>query len=230
MLSFVVIAVILVICFFSVTIDQTYGKPIITISNDEVALTETFAASLEKLLFKTYVEDIIELAQYNNRTHHGNQNGLLLYNKYTRKDFVKLLNWKSDESGTINGYKFGNNTLPIFITYHKQDDISDNTKYEDEFLSPDELKWFTRSNRKLDSKEVQRILAHQKNNVDMYIFVKKEDVVDGNEYYFLGKAHYLEGTAEETIMPNEKKDNIVTMTLSMETPVKDEIYRYIIEE
>ena len=64
----------------------------------------------------------------------------------------------------------------------------------------------------------------------MYIFVKKEDVVDGNEYYFLGKAHYLEGTAEETTMPNEKKDNIVTMTLSMETPVKDEIYRYIIEE
>lgn len=216
--------------FFSVTIDQTYGKPIITISNDEVALTETFAASLEKLLFKTYVEDIIELAQYNNRTHHGNQNGLLLYNKYTRKDFVKLLNWKSDESGTINGYKFGNNTLPIFITYHKQDDISDNTKYEDEFLSPDELKWFTRSNRKLGSKEVQKILAHQKNNVDMYIFVKKEDVVDGNEYYFLGKAHYLEGIAEETTMPNEKKDNIVTMTLSMETPVKDEIYRYIIED
>lgn len=76
MLSFVVIIIILVICFFSVTIDQTYGKPIITISNDEVALTETFAASLEKLLFKTYVEDIIELAQYNNRTHQGNQNGL----------------------------------------------------------------------------------------------------------------------------------------------------------
>lgn len=39
----------------------------------------------------------------------------------------------------------------------------------------------------------------------MYNFVKKEDVVDGNEYYFLGKAHYLEGTAEETTMPNEKK-------------------------
>ncbi|PTJ64735.1 DUF3427 domain-containing protein, partial [Staphylococcus saprophyticus] len=165
----------------------------------------------------------------NNKTHQKNQNDLLLYNKYTRKDFVKLLNWKSDESGVINGYKFGNNTLPIFITYHKDDNISDNTKYEDEFLSPDELKWFTKSNRKLDSPEVQKILAHQKNNIDMYIFVKKEDVADGKEFYFLGKAHYIEGTAEQSTMPNENKDNIVTMTLSMETPVKDEIYRYILE-
>ncbi|MBO3061351.1 hypothetical protein J5E43_00235 [Mammaliicoccus fleurettii] len=31
-------------------------------------------------------------------------------------------------------------------------------------------------------------------------------------------------------MPNEKKNNVVTMTLSMEKPVQDEIYRYIIEE
>ncbi|MBO1212158.1 DEAD/DEAH box helicase [Staphylococcus nepalensis] len=215
--------------FFSDTINKTYGKPIITISNDEVTLTKSFAASLEKPLFKIYLEDIIELAQYNNKTYQKNQNRLLLYNKYTRKDFVKLLNWKSDESGVINGYKFGNNTLPIFITYHKEDNISDNTKYEDEFLSPDELKWFTKSNRKLDSPEVQKILAHQNNNVDMYIFVKKEDVLDGNEFYFLGKAHYLEGTAEQSKMPNENNDNIVTMTLSMETPVKDEIYRYILD-
>ncbi|MCE4981570.1 DEAD/DEAH box helicase [Mammaliicoccus sciuri] len=215
--------------FFSVTINKTYGSPIINIIDDEVRLTDTFSSALEKTVFKTYVDDIIELAKYNNMVHHGNQNGLLLYNKYTRKDFVKLLNWKSDESGTINGYKFGNNTLPIFITYHKQDDISDNTKYEDEFLSPDELKWFTRSNRTLESKEVQKILAHQKNNIDMYIFVKKEDVADGKEFYYLGKAHYIKDSAEQTIMPNAKQQNIVTMTLSMESPVKDEIYRYIIE-
>ncbi|MCD8809112.1 DUF3427 domain-containing protein [Mammaliicoccus sciuri] len=60
----------------------------------------------------------------------------------------------------------------------------------------------------------KKILAHQENNVDMYIFVKKEYVADG---------------AEQTIMPNAKQQNIVTMTLSMESTVKDEIYKYIIE-
>lgn len=63
----------------------------------------------------------------------------------------------------------------------------------------------------------------------MYIFVKKEDVADGKEFYYLGKAHYNKDSAEQTIMPNAKQQNIVTMTLSMESPVKDEIYRYIIE-
>lgn len=215
--------------FFKKTIDVTYGQPIIKVNNNDVTLTKSFSESLKKDLFKTYIIDLIELAEYNNKTHHNNQNGLILYNKYTRKDFVKLLNWDKDESNTINGYKFGHNTLPIFITYNKQDDISDNTKYEDKFLSPDELKWFTRSNRTLKSPEVQKILEHQKNNIDMFIFVKKEDTLDGNEFYFLGKANYIDGTAIQTTMPNENKDNVVTMNLSMETPVKDEIYRYIIQ-
>nr|WP_275067131.1 DUF3427 domain-containing protein [Mammaliicoccus sciuri] len=82
---------------------------------------------------------------------------------------------------------------------------------------------------KFESKEVQKILAHQENNIDMYIFVKKEDVADEKEFYYLGKAHYIIDSAEQTIMPNAKQQNIVTMTLSMESPVKDEIYRYIIE-
>lgn len=39
----------------------------------------------------------------------------------------------------------------------------------------------------------------------------------------------VKDSAEQTIMPNAKQQNIVTMTLSMESTVKDEIYRYIIE-
>ncbi|MCJ0934951.1 DUF3427 domain-containing protein [Mammaliicoccus sciuri] len=56
----------------------------------------------------------------------------------------------------------------------------------------------------------------------MYIFVKKEDVADGKEFYYLGKAHYIKDSAEQTIMPNAKQQNIVTMTLSMESPVKSD--------
>ena len=42
-------------------------------------------------------------------------------------------------------------------------------------LSQDELKWYTRSNRKLTSPEVQNILKHEENNTDMYIFCEKRD-------------------------------------------------------
>lgn len=213
--------------FFNSTINTTYGKPIINISNDSVCLSDTFAVSLEKPLFKMYVDDILELAEYKNTNYYANQNKLSLYKKYTRKDFVKLMNWNSDESGVINGYKIKDNMLPVFITYHKQDDISDNTKYKDEFLSPDELKWFTRSNRTLNSPEVQSILTHQENNINMYIFVKKEDTADGSEFYYLGRANYIKDTAKNEKMTNG--DSVVTMLLSMENPVPDELYRYIVE-
>ena len=50
------------------------------------------------------------------------------------------------------GYMIRSQKIPIFITYDKHEDISDSTKYEDEFLSQDELKWFTKSNRTLKTK------------------------------------------------------------------------------
>lgn len=53
-------------------------------------------------------------------------------------------------------------TIPFFITYDKHEDISENTKYEDEFLNQDELKWYTRSNRKLSFPEVKKYLNMRK--------------------------------------------------------------------
>ncbi|MGL4101626.1 DUF3427 domain-containing protein, partial [Staphylococcus epidermidis] len=81
------------------------------------------------------------------------KNSLILYNKYSREDYLKLLNWDKDESATINGYRMKHRTLPLFITYDKHENISHNTKYDDEFLSQNELKWYTRCNRKLTSPE-----------------------------------------------------------------------------
>ncbi|MCO0861197.1 DEAD/DEAH box helicase [Staphylococcus pasteuri] len=209
---------------FKSTIGDTYGEPLINIENDKIQLTKEFSNSLNNPLFLKYIFDLIELSKYNNRRYQDSGNRMIIYNKYSREDFVKLLNWDSDESGTINGYKMKHQTLPIFITYDKHEDISDNTKYEDEFLSQDELKWYTRLPRKIQSPEIQNILNHVENNVTMYIFVKKKDD-DGKYFYYLGTANYIEGTEEEDIMPNG--NSVVTMKLSMYQPVRDDIYRYI---
>ena len=59
---------------------------------------------------------------------------LTLYEKYTRKDACRLLNWKNDESSTIYGYKTKHQTCPIFVTYHKKDEVESSVNYGDEFL------------------------------------------------------------------------------------------------
>ena len=114
--------------------------------------------------------------------------------------------------------------MPIFITYDKHEDISDSTKYEDEFLSQDELKWFTKSNRTLKSKEVQKILSHRAKGIKMYIFVQKKDD-DGIYFYYLRTAGYIEGSEKQDKMPNGS--NVVTMDLALDKAVRDDIYRYI---
>ena len=57
--------------------------------------------------------------------------GLSLYQKYSRKDICRLLNWEKDESSTVYGYKIKYDTCPIFVTYHKKEDIAKSTMYDD---------------------------------------------------------------------------------------------------
>ncbi|MCC3755913.1 DUF3427 domain-containing protein [Staphylococcus capitis] len=210
--------------FYKKTIGDTYGNSLVKKDDDVVKLTREFKEALNKSLFKELFDDLIELALYNNLKYQDGKNQMILYNKYSREDFVKLLNWDKDESGTINGYRMKHQTLPLFITYDKHEDVSDNTKYEDEFLSQDELKWYTRSNRKLTSNEVQQIFKHKENNVQMFIFVKKRDD-EGKYFYYLGKGNYIPDSERQDYMPNG--NSVVTMNISMEKPIRDDIYRYI---
>ncbi len=215
--------------FFSKNIDKRYGTPMVEWDKETnlIGLTKPFKMNLKNEAFRHHVHDLIEVAQYKHKHVYQNQNDFILYERYSRKDFVKVMNWDKDESAVINGYKQKHHTLPIFITYHKSEDISDNTAYEDQFINQNELKWFTRSPRKLSSDEVQKVMRHQELNTPMYLFVKKEDG-EGTDFYYLGKARFMPGTAAQTKMPDGK--DVVTMHLALDTPVRDDIYRYLVEK
>ena len=52
-------------------------------------------------------------------------------------------------SNNIYGYRVLDDHIPVFITYKKSEDIEDNIKYEDHFISQDELAWVSRANASL---------------------------------------------------------------------------------
>lgn len=210
--------------FYNAGIEKIYGSPIIECNERMIRLSDAFTNALSNQTFKIFLEDLIELSKYNNEKYQKGKNGLILYNKYSREDFSKIFNWNKNGSSVIMGYMIRSQEMPIFITYDKHEDISDSTKYEDEFLSQDELKWFTKSNRTLKSKEVQKILSHRAKGIKMYIFVQKKDD-DGIYFYYLGTAGYIEGSEKQDKMPNGS--NVVTMDLALDKAVRDDIYRYI---
>ncbi|MFC5530484.1 DUF3427 domain-containing protein [Cohnella yongneupensis] len=153
---------------------------------------------------------------------------LTLHQKYTRKDVCRLLNWESDESSTMYGYKTKYQTCPIFVTYHKHEEVDSSINYGDELLNPTTFKWFTRSNRTLHSDEVKKIIDAQSNHTSIHIFVKKDDD-EGSDFYYLGKAAPDVETVKETTMAGKDGGQlpVVTMNMMLEHAVENKLYQYI---
>ena len=67
------------------------------------------------------------------------------------------------------GYRIKHGTCPIFVTYDKNEDISESTKYKDEFISKESFSWMTRSKVKLESKEAQAIIKDKDLKIHMFV-------------------------------------------------------------
>ena len=149
---------------------------------------------------------------------------LTLYAKYSRRDVCRLLNWPNDDSSTLYGYRVKHNTCPIFVTYDKKEDISDSTKYLDEFVNRDVFSWMTRSRLKLDSKEVVAIKNYQKTNLKIHLFIKKSDD-EGKDFYYMGQVEPFD-FIQTTIKSKDGDLPIANIKYNLHIPVKDELYDY----
>lgn len=216
--------------FFTQISKEKYGnKPIVTFQHKKTfILSDSIHSSLNtNEYFKSLVVDIIQCAKEKTKLYKCDQH-LTVYEKYSRKDACKLLNWTNDESSTVYGYKTKHGTCPIFITYHKKDDVESSVNYTEGFLSQDVLRWSTKSNRTLESQEVKTIIESRERNIDLHIFVKKDDD-EGTDFYYLGKATPDINNVDQTKMKDSKGKEIpvVHMNLVMEHPIDNKLYHYI---
>ena len=178
--------------------------------------------------FLEAVEDLIEygLARNKDLYSQSEEDKLVLYQKYSRRDICRILNWERDDSSTIYGYRIKYGTCPIFVTYEKKDDISETTKYEDQFVDQNTFSWMTRSRVSMNSPESQEIISAEKNGLKMYLFIKKSDG-EGTDFYYMGRVKPV-SYAETTI--NDKNGNklpIMNFRLKMEHAVRNDIYDYL---
>lgn len=217
--------------FFTDPYQKRYGRtPLIEEDKGifmwHTAMKEALAGSS---WFSVLVEDVLSCAEMKNEQY--GRPPFTLYQKYSRKDVCRLLNWENDESSTMYGYKTKYGTTPIFVTYHKPEDVEANINYEDKFINRRELQWYTRSNRTTASKEVQEIIDAEKQGNRIYIFVKKDDD-EGREFYYMGEASPLKHTAENTSMQdkNGKLIPVVRLNLQLKEEIDADLYRYLHSE
>lgn len=199
-------------------------EKIIFIENGFLKFHDEFIKLITNITFREFLLDSVNYSIYTfnknfNKDYY--RDGLLLFNKYSRKDVCRLLNWKNDVSSTVYGYRTRNEITPCFVTYHKSDDIEDTIKYNDYFVSPSVFAWESRSNRKLSSQEIKNVI----NSKRILLFVKKEDA-EGTDFYFMGDASIIKDSIQQAEMPDSGQP-VVHFKFQLEQSVKDDLYNYI---
>lgn len=204
------------------------GKPIIKLIDGNYQFNEEIQESLRDSNFISFIVDIIECA-YNKNERYDKSKPFTLYEKYSRRDVCKLLNWDKNEEGTLNGGRIKNGTCPIFVNYHKNEDDAA-AKYLDEFLSNDLFQWCSTKNRTVLAKDINPIVHSTENGVDVHLFVKKHNG-EGKDFYYLGPVNVESESAKNQKLEDEGVQyGVVTMNMVLETPVQYDIYHYLVEE
>ena len=160
------------------------ARNIVIIEEGWISRHSDFSLLLKNDTFRQFLRDTVAYSihkftsKYSTKAFTG---GFILYEKYSRKDVCRILNWDKDLSSTVYGYKTYKNSTPCFVTYHKSEDINDTIKFKDEFITPSEFAWESTGNRKISSPDVQKLI----NSNRILLFIKKEDA-EGTDFYYMG--------------------------------------------
>lgn len=201
--------------------------------NGDYGISHNFREMLRNPQFYKILKELVEfgVSRYKENYSHRYQNtNFVLYQKYTYEDVCRLLEWENNEVPlNLGGYKYDRKTktFPVFINYDKEEDIQDTIKYEDHFKSPSRLIAISKQSRTKESDDVQNFLHARERGIDVELFVRKnKDDKISKEFYYLGKMTAT-GRTEEFIMANTDK-MAVEIEWDLDTPVREDIYEYIV--
>ena len=202
-----------------------YQSALLTLDNGRVALAAPFASSFDTSSnFARAVKDLIRTAKELIGTRYRPDVLFTPGLQYSRQDAAHILGWPRKVSSTIYGVKTDAKlgVCAIFVTLEKSDEVTASTAYQDQLLDRSTMRWFTKSNRRLTSKDVEPIV---RNSVELHVFVKKDDA-EGSSHYYLGQATASE--AVETSMSGAEGAQlpVVTMLLRFREQISQGLFDY----
>ena len=186
-----------------------------------------FRKCLANPVYHSHFEDAMKYAFFKYENVYMDERPFRLYEKYSREDVLRILNWERFMNGqNIGGYKIKYDTCPIFVTYNKAEDISETINYEDHFITKDMFNWMSRNNRKTSSPELEPLINY--NGVDTQLFIQKSND-EGIEFYYIGK---LTPVSYRQVYRNinGKDQPIVNFKFKIDHEVNDEIYSYFVDD
>ncbi|HQX44828.1 MAG TPA: DUF3427 domain-containing protein, partial [Saprospiraceae bacterium] len=214
---------------------EIYNLDVLGIEQGKFVLSSDFIHHLNQDEFKLHLLDSTDFSIYEfDRLFDAKnwQKGFVLYKKYSRKDVFRILNVPENPvAQNVGGYLVSpdNSHCPIFVNYHKEDHISESTKYEDQFVNNKEFDWMSKSNRTLSSNDVQSILG-KNGPIRLPLFIKKNND-EGMNFYYMGEVTPELDGVQQTTIPNDQGNqlSVVKIRFNLTNPVTPTIYNYLHE-
>jgi hypothetical protein len=225
-------------------VTENYNKELLPVSEihklsvidkieDELFLNNSFIDILLDVNFKNHLIDntnysILKFERlFSLKKYVG---GFVLYNKYSRKDVFRILNWdKNPLAQNVGGYMFNpeRTNCAIFVNYHKEDGISSTTKYEEGFLNKLEFEWMSKSKRTLTSPDIIS-LKNGGDELRLPLFIKKSND-EGAAFYYMGDVKPIQESFKQANIKDDANNNVsvVKVKFRLNTPVDDALYSYI---
>ena len=214
--------------------ENLYFKSNVGVINDlknnldyKFTISNIFKELLENnMFFRNHIEDLIDYSLIRYKSYYCGDN-LKLYGKYSTEDVMMVLNWSSRELPlNIGGYYEKDDECAIFVTYEKNDNRSESTRYPDAFIDRKYFKWMSRSKKDLSSNELQSFLNCKDNNVNFHLFIQKSKKDD--DYYYIGMV--TPEDPQQTTIPGKNGIDlsIVQFKLKLDNLIDEDLYNYFI--
>ncbi len=198
--------------------------------------TDYFSDLLIDITYKLHMADVLDYAINRAKikpNEIGGDDNLIYYRKYSRKDVFKILNFDRDQNPlNVGGYIIqevdGRKKCPVFVTYEKSEDIASSTKYKDYFIDNTRFNWMSKNKRYINSSDVDAILHQADNDIQIELFIKKDDN-EGTDFYYIGKMKTDFESKEQTQIPNEKGQllPVVNLQFDIVPAVPQNLYNYL---
>ena len=212
----------------TLSINEKYGLRIVSESENKITIDSMLKDALTSTIFTKFLKDNTEYAlkTFGNKFSADKfQDGFILYQKYSRKDVFRILNWEQNPNPqTVGGYfkSKDESNIAIFINYHKEEDISASTDYKDSFIDNTTFTWMTKSNRTLEAPEVRVIREY--NGLRIPLFIKKSNA-EGKDFYYMGEMEPITNSFRQKNMSSG--DTVVQVDFNLNKPVEESLYNYI---
>jgi len=218
-----------------ITVKEKYEFNLFLIENNNIKASDEFIDALSNPHFKNYLLDSCEYSIHTwneNRKKTELVHDFLIYEKYSRKDVFRILNWEQNPvAQNVGGYLMSKDksNCAIFVNYQKHDHSS-STQYEDEFINPSEFKWMSKNKRRLTSPEIIRFMDIS-SPIRIPLFIKKSND-EGIDFYYIGELTPIITSFTETTIKNDKGKllPVVSAHFKVSPSVDNVMYRYLIDE